>query len=146
MKHVDTLIKVLRDKGYKVTPQRRVIIEHLVGDKSHPTVEEIYQRVRSVMPEVSRTTIYNTVRELTALGELTEMANPSESGTRYDTDTAPHHHLVCIRCHTLLDIYHDFGGITLLPEETAGYQVVKSQITFYGICPRCQSATQPAQV
>jgi hypothetical protein len=60
MKRIVTLINTLREKGYKITPQRRVIIEQLVTDKSHPTVEEIYQRVRSVMPEVSRTTIYNT--------------------------------------------------------------------------------------
>jgi Fe2+ or Zn2+ uptake regulation protein len=145
MKRIVTLINTLREKGYKITPQRRVIIEQLVTDKSHPTVEEIYQRVRSVMPEVSRTTIYNTVRELVALGELTEMANLSEGGARYDTDSTPHHHLVCVRCHTLVDIYHDFDGVTLSPEETAGYRVMTNQITFYGICPHCQSTTQAEQ-
>lgn len=139
MQSVDALIKLFRQKGLRVTPQRRVIFELLAQDGSHPTADQIYQRVLSVMPEVSQTTVYNTLRELVALGELTAVGDLSEGGARYDTDSRLHHHLFCLHCHALVDIDHDFAGIELPPEEAAGYQIVKSQVTFYGVCPACQA-------
>jgi Fe2+ or Zn2+ uptake regulation protein len=140
MQSVDALIKLLHQNGLKVTPQRRVIFELLAEDDGHPTADEIYQRVLSVMPEVSRTTVYNTLRELVALDELTAVEDLNENGTRYDTNSSHHHHLFCMRCHALIDISRDFAGVELPPEETAGYRIVKSQVTFYGICPDCQNS------
>ncbi|HFD39411.1 MAG TPA: transcriptional repressor [Anaerolineae bacterium] len=136
MQSVDALIELFRQRGLKVTPQRRVIFETLVGDNSHPTAEQVYRRLQVVMPEISRTTVYNTLHELVDMGELTPVEDLSESGARYDTNITPHHHLFCTRCRTLTDIHHDFG-IELPPEERAGYQIIRSQITFYGICPKC---------
>ena len=138
MKSLETLLDLFRQNGLKITPQRRLILELLAQDDSHPTADEIYRRVLSVMPEVSRTTVYNTLRELIALGELTEVQDLSDAGLRYDTDTGVHHHLYCMRCHTLIDIEHDFGGLTLPPGESSGYQIVRHQVTFYGVCPDCQ--------
>ena len=139
MKSLEMLLEQLRQNGLKITPQRRVILELLVQDGSHPTADEIYQRVLLAMPEVSRTTVYNTLRELIAMGELTEVQGLSEGGLRYDTDTSAHHHLFCTRCHALIDIDHDFEGLALPPEESSGYQIVRQQVTFYGICPNCQT-------
>ena len=139
MKSLEILLELFRQNGLKITPQRRVILELLVQDDSHPTADEIYQRVLSVMPEVSRTTVYNTLHELIALGELTEVQDFSKGGLRYDTDTGVHHHLFCIHCHTLIDIDHRFECLTLPPTETSGYRIVRHQVTFYGICPNCQS-------
>lgn len=139
MESLETLLALLRQNGLKVTPQRRIILELLNGDESHPTADEIYQRVLAVMPDISRTTIYNTLRELVALGALTEVHDLSQGGLRYDTNTGPHHHLFCTRCHALIDIDRDFAGLNLTPEEASGYQVMKHQVTFYGICPTCQT-------
>lgn len=139
MKSLETLLALLRQHNLKITPQRRAILELLGGDDSHPTADEIYQHILAVMPDVSRTTIYNTLRELVALGALTEVHDLSEGGLRYDTNTVQHHHLFCTRCHVLIDIDRDFPGLNLTPEEAAGYQVTKHQVTFYGICPACQN-------
>jgi Fe2+ or Zn2+ uptake regulation protein len=142
VRSVEELLDQFRQNGRKITPQRRVILEVLVGDKSHPTVDEIYQRVLSVMPDVSRTTVYNTLRELIALGELVEVQGLSEGASRYDTDTGRHHHLFCVHCHALIDIDHDFEGLILPPEDASGYQILRQQVTFYGICPDCQAKSQ----
>lgn len=139
MESLEALLDLLRQNGLKITPQRQFILELLHGDNSHPTADEIYRRVVASMPTVSRTTIYNTLRELVALGALTEVHDLSESGLRYDTNTGQHHHLFCTRCHALIDINRDFAGLNLTPEEAAGYQVMKHQVTFYGICPACQN-------
>ena len=138
------LLEQFRQNGLKITPQRRVILELLIKDHSHPTADEIYQRVLSAMPEVSRTTVYNTLRELTALGELTPVHDLGEASQRYDTNSETHHHLYCTQCHTLIDIERDFEGLNLTPKETSGYQILSRQVTFYGICPDCR-AKKPDQ-
>ena len=135
---VEALVEQFRREGRKITPQRRAIFETLIRDDSHPTAEQIYQRVYSAMPDISRTTVYNTLHELVAVGALMEVEDLSEGGTRYDTSTGQHHHLFCLDCHTLVDIDRDFQGLELPPNETAGYRIVRRQVTFYGHCPNCR--------
>jgi Fe2+ or Zn2+ uptake regulation protein len=147
MQHsVEELVELFRAKDLKITPQRRVIFEALLHDDSHPTAEEVYQRVLALMPDISRTTVYNTLRELVALRELMTVEDLSEGGTRYDTNTAQHHHLFCMGCHSLVDIHHEFEGLELPPAEAAGCRVVRSQVTFYGYCPDCQQSRQSGGV
>ena len=139
LKSPETIIQLFNQKGYKITPQRRLIFELLAGNDNHPNAEELYQLVRSQMPNVSRATVYNTLRELAALGEIAPVENLSEAGARFDTNTNPHHHLFCMHCHTLVDIERDFQDIKLTREEAQGYQIKKNQVTFYGICENCQN-------
>ena len=142
MQSADALVSLFRRQGLRITPQRRAIFELLAGGDSHPTAEEMYQRLASRMPDISRTTVYNTIRELVALGELVEVEDRSESATRYDTRTATHHHLSCLGCHALIDIDHDFEGLDLSTEEASGYRVIRRQVTFYGYCPACRRKKQ----
>jgi Fe2+ or Zn2+ uptake regulation protein len=138
VKSLDKLVEKFRQRGLKITPQRRMILELLINDNSHPTTEQVYQHVLEVMPDISRTTVYNTFRELSELGELTPVHDLSEGGQRYDTNNESHHHLYCVKCHELIDINQDFEGLDIAPEECAGYQILNHQVTFYGICPDCQ--------
>ena len=142
MKALDTLLSRFRQNGLRITPQRRVILELLVDDDTHPTVEQVYRRVLAVMPDVSRTTVYNTFRELIDLGELRPVRDFSEDGQRYDTSNEVHHHLYCVECHQLVDIDRDFEEISLPPEEARGYRILSRQVTFYGICPDCRDGGQ----
>lgn len=139
MQPLNTIIHSLRRKGLRITPQRRAILELLQDDPCHPTAEAIYRRVSVAMPDVSRTTVYNTLRELVEIGALAPVEDKSEGGMRYDTNTDSHHHLFCIRCHALIDLSRDFEGVELPAEDRRGYRVVKHQITFYGYCPDCQT-------
>jgi Fe2+ or Zn2+ uptake regulation protein len=140
MESLETLLTLLHENDLKITPQRRLILELLVDDRSHPTADQVYQQVISQMPNVSRTTVYNTLHELVALGILREVQDLSAGGLRYDTQPAPHHHLFCTRCHRLVDIERDFDKVRLTSEEAAGYQIARYHVTFYGICPACQQA------
>ena len=138
MSESEELLELFRQNGRKITPQRRAILELLAHEDAHPTAEEIYQQITETMPDISRATVYNTLRELVALGGLAETFEFNEGGLRYDTNAEAHHHLFCTRCHTLVDVHHDFAELALLPEETAGYQITNAQVTFYGLCPECQ--------
>lgn len=140
MQSLETLIDLLRQSGRKITPQRRAIVELLMEQNTHPAAEDIYQQLVETMPDVSRATVYNTLHELVALGVLNEMQGLSENRLRYDTRTDIHHHLFCTRCHTLVDIHHDFETLYLTPEEAEGFRIHKHQVTFYGLCPECQKS------
>ena len=116
-----------------------MILELLVNDDSHPTAEQVYRRILETIPDISRTTVYNTLGELTDLGELTPVHNISGRGQRYDTNQETHHHLHCVECHELLDISRDYERMDLSLEEASGYRILRHQVTFFGICPDCQT-------
>jgi Fur family transcriptional regulator, peroxide stress response regulator len=143
MQSLEVVIELLRQSGRKITPQRRAILELLVEKDAHPTAEDIYQQLVETMPDVSRATVYNTLRELVSLGVLVEVQDPNENRLRYDTHTEHHHHLFCTHCHTLTDLHHAFESLQLDPEEAAGYQILNHQVTFYGLCPECQKSESP---
>lgn len=138
MRSVEEIVRLFRERGLRMTPQRRAILEALAHDTSHPTAEALYQRVRRSLPDLSRMTVYNTLRELVAMGELLEVETDVEEATRFDTNTTPHHHLFCLGCHTLVDIEAVPGAPELGPADARGYTIVRRQVTFYGYCPRCQ--------
>lgn len=144
MHSVEHIAGELRKKRLKLTPQRRLILETLVSDRSHPTVEEVYSRVITVMPEVSKTTVYNTIRELVSMGELREVQGLSDSGVRYDTCGEDHHHFFCLACKTLVDVDAPAGRNAVVPgggfEALKEYAVVRTEITLYGYCPECRKS------
>jgi Fe2+ or Zn2+ uptake regulation protein len=138
LKSTEAIIQLFSQKGLKITPQRRLIFELLAEDHNHPTAESLYQQVILRMPDVSQTTVYNTLRELVALGELVPVDNLKEAVTRFDTNPIHHNHLLCLNCQTLVDIDRVFPDVELSKEEAKGYQIVNKQVTFYGICQECQ--------
>jgi Fe2+ or Zn2+ uptake regulation protein len=140
MHSTEDVLQKLRQRGLKLTPQRRAIVERLRADHGHPDADDVYRQVAASMPDVSRTTIYNTLRELVDLGELVPVEDAGSGGTRYDTNPERHHHLLCIRCRRLVDVQREFDGLKLPPAQRAGYRIVSSQVTFFGYCPDCQGA------
>ncbi|HCL79237.1 MAG TPA: transcriptional repressor [Synergistaceae bacterium] len=130
----------LRKRKQKLTPQRRLIIEILSSDRSHPTADDVYSRVVAVMPEVSRTTVYNTLRELVAMGEIREVQGLSESGVRYDTYGAEHQHFFCVQCGVLEDIPCSSSSACCGQEGMEGFTVLRTETTMYGYCPQCGEA------
>jgi len=136
MKPLEILLEALRARGMRITPQRRLILELLCGDSSHPTVDDIYTRAVAAMPNISRTTVYNTLRELVRLGELAPVEGLSDASARYDTRTDDH--VFCVSCGKLVDIDQVPDRRALTDVQTAGFQVFRHQVTYYGFCPDCR--------
>ena len=139
MRSVEQIAEQLRKKGLKLTPQRRLIIDILLHDRTHPTVEEVYRKVLATMPEVSRTTVYNTIREMLSLGEVAEVQDLSDGGIRYDTTGEPHHHFFCVRCRALVDVNLDLPPMAESSTELSDCVIIKQQLTLYGLCPACRA-------
>ena len=139
MSTVDHLCAQLRERGRRVTPQRRAIIQALLEDDgTHPTAEQVSTRVQSVMPDMSHATVYNTLHELVGIGVLLEL-DLGLGERRYDLNTTDHAHLVCLGCGRVEDVDYDCEMLTLPPEHTHGFQVVDCNVVYRGYCPACAS-------
>ncbi len=139
MSTVDQLCTQLRERGRRVTPQRRAIIQVLLEDAgTHPTAEQVFTRVQSEMPDISHATVYNTLHELAEVGMLLEL-DLGLGERRYDLYTQKHAHLVCLGCGRVEDV--PYGDPPPLPPEYGrGFQVVDYQGIFRGYCPDCASS------
>jgi len=132
------LLERLRERAWRLTPQRRVVAEVLRGDHVHLTADEIRARARELLPEISLATVYNTLNELVAMGEVLELT-AANGPKRYDPNVLERHqHLVCIHCGTLLDV-HASGEdrLTLRARERHGFKILDAEIVFRGVCPPC---------
>jgi Fur family transcriptional regulator, peroxide stress response regulator len=142
MKNVETrvqdLVDKLRLKDYRITPQRLAILKTLTSSRSHPSVEQIFEKVTVDFPTTSIATVYKTISLLKEMGELIEFSF-GEGSNHYDGYTAvPHPHFVCNACRKIEDIH--FPDVEHLSEKLAekeNYQITGYQLNFFGICPDC---------
>jgi Fur family ferric uptake transcriptional regulator len=131
------LLARLRDRNWRLSPQRRVVAEVLVGDHVHLTAEEVHDRARQLLPELSRATVYNTLNELVAMGELLEV-DVVDGPKRYDPNVGEtHDHLVCDSCHAIRDVPRSRHPPAIPEEAQAGYLVTAVEVTYRGLCPAC---------
>ncbi len=136
---ISDLLERLRARQWRVTPQRRVIAEVLDGEHVHLTADTVHHQAHELLPEISLATVYNTLNELVAMGELLEVsAGPGPK--RYDPNVRfPHHHLVCTTCGTLRDVACGGAGV-VEPADPQGFVVTGVEIVYRGVCPRCAAA------
>jgi len=135
---MNKLVDRLRARNISVTPQRLAVLGTLESRRDHPTAEQIYQEVRGQMPAISFNTVYKTLEVFCQKGLLIKV-NPLHEVARYDIDTDHHIHLICRKCHTILDLPDEAASIPSLAEgDQAGFQVERHSLTFWGLCPQCQ--------
>ncbi len=142
MSSMEQVAEQLRGKGLKLTPQRRLIIGILLEDRSHPTVDEVYRKVLEVMPEVSRTTVYNTIREMMSLGAVEEAGRFGAGGIRYETSDEPHNHFLCVNCKSLVDVDIPTPEVDDVEERLPGCVVLQRRLTLYGLCAKCRESLE----
>ncbi|RMH77702.1 MAG: transcriptional repressor [Actinomyces sp.] len=133
------LLDRLRTRGWRLTAQRRVVAEAMTGDNVHMTADEVLERARRLLPEISRATVYNTLNELVELGEVAEIPGPDRV-RRYDPNAVvPHQHLACEVCGGLWDV-HAEGVEALHPDPAAlgDFEVASTVVTFRGVCAACR--------
>ncbi|MBN1642538.1 MAG: transcriptional repressor [Anaerolineae bacterium] len=131
------LVDQFREHGYKMTPQRRAIIEVIVGcTPQHPTAEQIHARVSEGMPDISLATVYNTLRELVAIGQVYEL-NLGGGTRHYELSRGSHGHLVCVRCGKIRDVPGDFDQLATLFQDKDGFHPIRYEVTIYGYCASC---------
>lgn len=143
----DTAISILLQRvkaaGLKMTPQRMAIVREVAADESHPSAQELFDRLRPNMPTMSFATVYNTLAALCEAGLGTSLSLAPGS-TRFDPNMHPHDHLVCDRCGAVRDL--DSPASRALPAQHAlaktapGFTIRVVEQIFRGLCHQCSSS------
>ncbi len=136
---LEKMIKVLRDAGRRITPQRLAVLKILAESSNHPSVEMIYGQVKKRFPTTSLATVYKTVTLLKELQEVLELGFAG-GGSRYDGKRPfPHPHVVCTKCGAIVD--PQFSNMEEMAAEMAkksGFKITHHRLDFFGLCPNCQ--------
>ena len=129
----------LSELGYRLTPQRMMILSAIEGSESHISAEEIYAQVVAKYPHVNISTVYRTLELLKRLGLVTE-TDLGEGRVRYHpADKGHHHHLVCQECGATIDL----DEATLFPLRDTllrDYKFIADlkHLAIFGRCTNCQ--------
>ncbi|MFI2287320.1 Fur family transcriptional regulator [Streptomyces niveus] len=130
----------LRKKGLRNTSQRRAVLAALHGFP-HSTASDVEARVGAAETSagMSRQGLYNVLEDLTGAG-LIRRIEPAGSPTRYELRVGDnHHHLVCRQCGLIEDVDCATGVAPCLePVGRTGFAIEEAEITWWGLCVRCQ--------
>jgi Fe2+ or Zn2+ uptake regulation protein len=145
MRTPDELTALFRAQGRKVTAQRQCIFRLLHGDVEHPTAESIHAAARRQMETISLKTVYQTLHELAAMGEIAAL-DLGTGTTRFDPNVdGAHHHLVCEVCGKVRDLHADFSDVRVPPGADEGYDVGQAEVVFRGRCRQCRRSRRTAR-
>ncbi len=144
------LVERMREWAVRVTPQRLVIAEVVLNSSDHPTVQQIYERVKGHFPSMTLATIYSTLGVLQKSGLVQEL--PFQKMSRYEPNMEPHVNLVCIECENVIDADTDNkvqDVVVDLGQQIANnsdFEVAWQRVDFYGLCPRCVEAKRRGEL
>jgi Fur family ferric uptake transcriptional regulator len=121
-----------------MTNQREIILAELKKSASHPSADELYERVRRVIPRLSLATVYRNLEILSTLHLIAKLEVGGRQ-KRFDYDISDHDHIYCIVCHRVDNIELNREQVsTVAAEGRQGYTVTGYRLEFAGICPECQ--------
>ncbi|MEF3169295.1 MAG: transcriptional repressor [Deltaproteobacteria bacterium] len=123
----------------RITRQREMLLSELMSLDTHPTADELFERLRRRLPHISLATVYRNLEALAASGTIRKLETCGRQA-RYDGNASPHAHVRCVRCGRIDDVKDvETGCAGPLPRELSGYKIVGRHIEYDGICPRCRS-------
>ncbi|MBI5017991.1 MAG: transcriptional repressor [Deltaproteobacteria bacterium] len=136
---LEQMVARLRERGHRITAQRRAILEVLARSVGHPSAEQVFRIVSTEFPKTSLATVYKTVTALKEAGEVLELEF-SQDSNRYDGNQPyPHPHVLCVTCHQIVDL--DLTKLGDMADEVTGqtgFRILTHRLDFYGLCPKCQ--------
>jgi Fur family peroxide stress response transcriptional regulator len=132
------LITKLREKGFKITPQRTAICQLILSSKDHPTAEQVYDKIKKEFPAISPATVYQTLHLLTKIGLIQEMGF-NKGISRYEPNTSPHINIICQKCGAISD--YEAASIKEMwfkIVEELGIKPTGQRLEIFRCCDKCQ--------
>jgi Fur family transcriptional regulator, ferric uptake regulator len=134
-----TIESSLRHHGYKLTPQRRIVIDEIIATHEHQTPAAIYERIKQDHTGIGLVTIYRTLEILEELGLICEThAGHSCHSYLVRDSTEHHHHLICSGCGKVVD-FEDckLDELENRLTEKSGFKISSHLLEFLGQCREC---------
>lgn len=143
MHHVEELVRLgkqLKERGYRLTPQRLMILEAVTTGKDHVTAEAIHELVAVQYPDMSLSTVYRTLETLRDLGLATQTDLGTGRIEYHFAEEAHHHHLVCRKCGNVAELDNTIiGPLAELIQEQYGFRPEIAHFAIFGVCAACDS-------
>jgi Fur family ferric uptake transcriptional regulator len=128
-----------------MTSQREIILKELQDSHQHLTADELYERVKKVMPRISLATVYRNLETLSEAGIIGKL-EISGRQKRFDYDVQPHDHIYCLKCHRVDNIEFDRNLVnTSAVASDRGYRITGYRVEFRGICAACRAVLKKSE-
>jgi Fur family ferric uptake transcriptional regulator len=130
---------LLRERGFRVTPQRQLILDAICAAGDHLSPDDVYRRVRATAPAIHRATVYRTLDFLCEMRLIVAMR--WRGRTFYEiAGEAPHHHLICRNCDQIARIDHKtMKALLARIERQHDFSIDMDHIVLFGLCSDCRS-------
>ena len=135
-------MKELPKDEFRLTNQRKVILEELRKVTSHPTATDVYDMVRKRLPRISLGTVYRNL-ELLTNNDIIQKLDFGEAQKRFDGNPTPHYHINCLKCGRVDDVHIPLvQELEVLAAQESKYEISGHHVEFSGTCQDCLKAGQ----
>ncbi|HWC31688.1 MAG TPA: Fur family transcriptional regulator [Actinomycetota bacterium] len=140
MDEAASVVAMLREHGYRITPQRQAIVREVLRARGHVVPQDVARRVQRRLPGVNASTVYRTLATLEEVG-LLRHAHLERGAEYHRTGDVEHVHLTCSRCGAEEDLgIREAGSLKRLLERSRGFTPDLTHFAISGVCARCRSA------
>ena len=139
---LSNLRQKFKDRDYKLTPQRQVILQVFLDNRDkHLSAEDVHNIVRQQSNDIGLATVYRTLELLSEL-EILQKMDFGDGRSRYEineTNTPHHHHhLICLSCGRVIEFADDLmDNLENIIAKNSNFTIVDHQVKFYGYCQEC---------
>ena len=137
--NLDTLSAQLSEQGYKLTRQRKAVVEVVTQTHTRLSAADVFTQAQRVCPDLGLTTVYRTLEILAELGAIRRV-HLDDGCEGFAPASAEHgHHLICSNCKTTIE-FEDCDMRKLLDRVAArtGFKIEQHWLELVGLCPKCQ--------
>lgn len=125
--------------------QRNLVFKIVEKRYDHPTAQDVFEQARNKMPAISLGTVYRNLQRLVDQGSLIESKN-GRKRARYEARRHRHYHIHCTECGSLEDVSVPYQeALDRRVAKQLRYQLEEHRLEFYGICPRCRTASRKSE-
>ncbi len=138
------ICNIMRNRAYKLTPQRQTILKIFFKHADqHLSAEDVYQLVKPLYPDIGMATVYRTLDIFAELGVL-QKNDFGDGRSRYEFSRQDehhhHHHLICLHCGSVSEFDDDLlESLETMITKRNKFKVVDHVLKFYGYCEKCQA-------
>ncbi len=134
------LAEQLRERGYRVTAQRTIILETIAHMEDHISAQQVYEGARERLPGLNLATVYRTVESLQGAGMINMLSTGGEPMRFSLRDPEhPHSHLVCRECGSIFEVgAEEIEAFSRRVEETTSFRIDSVHLTLEGLCQICK--------
>lgn len=139
MTHHQQVVEALQQIGYRLTPQRMMILEAIAHSDGHTSAEDILETVRAAYPYLDISTVYRTLELLKTLHLVSE-TDLGRGHAHYELlSKGLHHHLICTECGQIVDVPNSFlNDLRAAIDLQYDFHAEIEHLAIFGICARCK--------